>query len=351
MFDRNRRKFLQYCSLGLGATILTTACDRTGKSASTVAINTGKLDKINFGLSWVAEAEYGGYYQAVAEGIYQKHGLDVKIIQGGPRVNNGLLLMLGGIDLAVSTGYEAIKAIETNLPKVTVAAIFQKASSVIIAHPNTGVSSISQLKGRPIYVASAGASTYWPFFRKKYGFSDSQLRPYNFDIKPFLADKKVTQQGIVTSEPFSIEKEGKFKPVVMLVADAGYNPYDFTIETTKRLVETKPELVQRFVDASIKGWYSYLADPTAGNKLIKKDNPEMTDELLSYSITKLKELQIIQGGDAQTKGIGMMTDIRWKTLFDDMTKVGVYKSDTNYREAYTTQFVGKGKEYYQPNLF
>jgi NitT/TauT family transport system substrate-binding protein len=137
----------------------------------------------------------------------------------------------------------------------------------------------------------------------------------------------------------------------MLYADAGYNPYDFTIETTKRMVETKPELVQRFVDASIKGWYNYLQDPTKGNKLIKKDNPEMTDELLSYSLNKLKEIKVINGGDAEAKGIGMMTDIRWKTLFDDMVKVGVFKSDTNYREAYTTQFIGKGKEYYQPKLF
>jgi NitT/TauT family transport system substrate-binding protein len=350
MFDRNRRKFLQYCSLGLGATLLPTACTPNGKP-NTVNINTGKLDKINFGLSWVAEAEYGGFYQAIADGIYREHGLDVKIVQGGPRVNVGLLLMLGALDLAVGTGFEAVKAIETNLPKITVAAIFQKSSSVIIAHPNTGVSSIGQLKGRPIYMASAGAAAVWPFFRRKYGFTDSQLRPYNFDVKPFLANKNVAQQGILTSEPFTIEKEGKFKPVVMLYADAGYNPYDFTIETTKRLVETKPELVQKFVDASIKGWYSYLRDPTKGNVLIKKDNPEMTDELLNYSLNKLKEIKVINGGEAELKGIGMMTDARWKTLFDDMVKVGVYKSDTNYREAYTTQFIGKGKEYYQPDIF
>jgi NitT/TauT family transport system substrate-binding protein len=198
MFDRNRRKFLQYCSLGLGATILPTACT-TNSKPNAVNINTGKLDKLNFGLSWVAEAEYGGFYQAVADGIYQEYGLDVNIIQGGPRVNIGLLLMLGALDLAVGTGFEAVKAIETNLPKVTVAAIFQKSSSVLIAHPNTGVSSIGQLKGRPIYMGSGGVAAVWPFFRRKFGFTDSQLRPYNFDVKPFLANKNVAQQGILTS--------------------------------------------------------------------------------------------------------------------------------------------------------
>jgi NitT/TauT family transport system substrate-binding protein len=157
----------------------------------------------------------------------------------------------------------------------------------------------------------------------------------------------VAQQGILTSEPYSIEKEGNIKPVVMLLADAGYNPYDFTIETTKRLVETRADLVQKFVDASIKGWYSYQADPTAGNALIKKDNPEMTDDLLAYSLEKLKERNILFYGEAETKGIGAMTDERWQTLFDDMVKAKVYKPDTKFKDAYTLQFVNKGAKYYQ----
>jgi NitT/TauT family transport system substrate-binding protein len=338
----NRRQFLQYGSIGLTSGVIA-ACNNTSIIGGT------KLDKINLGLSWVAEAEYGGYYQAVAKNIYQDYGLDVTIKQGGPRMNAGMMLMSGAWDFAIGTALEAITAIETGLPKVTVASIFQKNIQVLIAHPNTGVSSISQLKGRPIYIASAGASTFWPFFRSKYGFTDNQLRAYKFDIKPFLADKTVAQQGLLTSEPFTIEKEGNVKPVVMLLADAGYNPYDFTIETTKRMVETRSEVVQRFVDASIKGWYSYMKDPVPGNALIKKDNPskEMTDELIAFSIAKLKEKEILTSGDAASLGIGAMSDQRWKTLFDDMAKAGVYKAGTNYQEAYTLKFVNKGAEYYQ----
>jgi NitT/TauT family transport system substrate-binding protein len=340
----DRRKFLKYGGLGVGSSILA-ACN--SNPTSPIANNDEKSDKINFGINWVAEAEYGGYYQAVATGIYKAAGLDVTIKQGGPRINVGLLLMLGGIDLAVGSGFEAITAIESGLPKVVVASIFQKCTNILMVHRETGVTSIPQLKGKPVYVGSGGASTYWPFLRTKYGFNDSQKRPYQFDVAPFLADKSVAMQGLLTSEPFTVEKKGGFKPVVLLLADAGFNPYEFTIETTRRLVETKPELVQRFVDASIKGWYSYLADPAPGNALIKKDNPEMTDELLSYSLARLKEANVIVGGDAASRGIGSMSDTRWKTLFDDMVKAGVYKANTNYQEAYTLQFVNKGADYYQ----
>lgn len=340
--ELNRRKFLKYGLIGAGSGIVS-ACS---SNLFTSSEDKKRGNKLTLGLSWVAEAEYGGFYQALAKGIYKEYGLDVTIQQGGPRMSAGIMLMTGAWDFAVGTALEAIKAIETGVPKVTVASIFQKNIQVIVAHPNTGVSSIAQLKGRPIYVASAGASTFWPYFRYKYGFTDAQLRPYKFDIKPFLADKNVAQQGIVTSEPFDIEKAG-VKPVVMMMSDAGYNPYDFTIETSKRLVETRSELVQRFVDASIKGWYSYMSDPAAGNDLIKKDNKDMKDETINFSIQQLKVRGILTSGEAEKLGIGAMTEARWKTLFDDMVKAGVYKSNTDYRQAYTTKFVNKGVDYYQ----
>jgi NitT/TauT family transport system substrate-binding protein len=343
--DFNRRQFIKYGSMTVGSGILA-ACTNTNQQSPQPSTD-GKLDKINFGLNWVAEAEYGGYYQAVATGIYKDYNLDVTVKQGGPRINVGLLLMTGGIDLAVGDGFEAIKAVETNLPKITVASIFQKTPQVLLAHPGTGINSIQQLKNKSILLGSTNVATYWPLLKVKFGFTDKQLRAYNFDVTPFLADKNLIQQGLLTSEPFTIKQKGGFDPVVMLLADAGYNPYTFTIETTKRLVETKPDLVQRFVDASIKGWYSYLKNPSPGNALIKKDNPEMTDELLSYSLEKLAERGIIISGEAQTQGIGAMTDLAWKIFFDDMVEAGVYKRDINYKEAYTLQFVNKGVGYYK----
>ncbi|MGD1716009.1 ABC transporter substrate-binding protein [Dapis sp. BLCC M172] len=335
----NRRQFIQYSSLALGSGILT-SCTTTNKSTSPVK-NGKNLDKITYGTNWYAQAEHGGFYQAIATGIYEDYGLDVTIRMGNAQVNGTQLLVGGAIDFYMGFGIEAISSVEAGIPTITVAAIFQKDPQVLIAHPGVGNDSLEKLKGKPILVSSLAEKGYWQFLKTKFGYTDNQRRPYNFNVAPFLVDKNVIQQGYLTSEPFTIQQKGGFKPVVMLLADAGYEPYATTIETTKEMVEKNPDLVQRFVDASIKGWYSYLENPEPANQLIKKDNPEMTDELLAYSLEKMKEYGIVISGDAITKGIGAMTDERWKSFFDSVVKAGVIQPDTNYQEAFTLQFVNK----------
>jgi NitT/TauT family transport system substrate-binding protein len=353
IYQINRRKFIHYGSLALGSGIVA-ACTNSNKNApsqsaspASNSASSGKLDTVTYGTNWYAEAEHGGFYQAVATGIYKEHGLDVTIKMGGPQVNGTQLLMGGAVDFFMGYGADAIKAVQEGIPKVTVAAIFQKDPQVLIAHPNTGVKTLAQLKGKPIFVSAAANITFWPFLKAKYGFSDDQKRPYNFNPGPFLADKNSAQQGYVTSEPRIISKQGGFEPVVFLLADNGYTPYSTTIETKRELVEKNPDLVQRFVDASIKGWYSYLENPAPGNDLIKKANPEMKDEQLAYSLQKLKEYGIVISGDAEKMGIGAMTEDRWKSFLDTMTKGGVFKSDTKAQNAFTMKFVNKGVEAYK----
>ena len=175
-----------------------------------------------------------------------------------------------------------------------------------------------------------------------YGFRDDQVKPYTFNPQPFLADKKSAMQGYVTSEPFAIEKEGKFKPKIFLLADQGFSAYSTLIETRRELIEKKPDLVQRFVDASTIGWYNYIyGDNSAANALIKNQNPEMTDELLAYSVGKMKEYGIVDSGDAATLGIGAMTEARMTDFFDKMVRAGVVKGGLDYRKSYTLQFVDK----------
>lgn len=350
----NRRQFIQYSSLSLGSGILA-ACNNNSSqtpsnSVSPEATNSAsgaKLDKVTYGTNWYAQAEHGGFYQAVATGIYKEHNLDVTIKMGGPQVNGTQLLMGGAVDFFMGFGGDAIKAIEEGIPKITVAAIFQKDPQVLMAHPGVGHDSLEKLKGKPILVSAVANTTYWPFLKGKYGFSDEQRRPYNFNPGPFLADKKSAQQGYLTSEPLAIKKQAGFDPVVMLLADSGYTPYSTTIETKKELIEKNPDLVQRFVDASIKGWYSYLDNPTPGNELIKKDNPEMKDEQLAYGLQKLKEYGIVISGEAEKLGIGSMTDERWKSFFETMTKQGVFKKETDYKQAFTLKFVNKGTDIYK----
>lgn len=354
VYRLNRRKFIQYSSFALGTGILA-ACSQGNETVSTnsspatsPSAGNNSLEKISFGTNWYAQAEHGGFYQAVAQGIYKAHGMDVTIKMGGPQVNGAQLLMGGAIDFFMGYGADAIKSVESGIPKVTVAAIFQKDPQVIIAHPNVGVKDLSDLKGKKILMSAQANTTYWPFLQAKYGFTDDQKGVYNFNPGPFLADKQIAQQGYATSEPFAIEKQAGFKPVVFLLADFGYQPYATTIETKRETIDQKPDLVQRFVDASIKGWYSYLENPAPGNALIKKDNPEMTDDQLAYGLAKLKEYQMITGGDAEKLGIGAMTQARWKALFDSMVAAKLFKPDTRYEDAFTLQFVNKGVSAYKP---
>ena len=345
----NRRRFIQYGSLAAGTGLLA-ACGNTTSTtpeASNEPAASGELQPVTFGTNWYAQAEHGGFYQAVAAGIYKDYGLDVTIMMGGPQVNGTQLLMGKAVDFFMGYSAAAIKAIEEDIPKVTVAAIFQKDPQILIAHPDQGVKDLADLKGKPTFISKAANVTYWPFLAAKYGFTDDMKRNYNFNPGPFLADKNSAQQGYLSSEPLAISKEGGFDPIVFLLADHGYTAYATTIETRQEIVDDDPDLVQRFVDASIKGWYSYFEDPSLGNELIKQDNPEMSDEQLAYSLEKMQEYGIALSGDAESKGIGAMTNERWKAFFEEMSAAGVFSPDTDYTQAYMLDFVNKGPDYYQ----
>ncbi|MDV3352152.1 ABC transporter substrate-binding protein [Leptothoe sp. LEGE 181152] len=345
----NRRRFIQYGSLAAGTGLLA-ACGNTAETTTDTPAEpsaAGELQKVTFGTNWYAQAEHGGFYQAIAADIYREYGLDVTIQMGGPQINGTQLLMGGAVDFFMGYAADAIKAVEEGIPKVTVAAIFQKDPQILIAHPDQGIKDLVDLKGKPIFISKAANVTYWPFLAAKYGFTDDMKRNYNFNPGPFLADKNSVQQGYLSSEPLAIAKEGGFEPMVFLLADYGYTAYATTIETRQEIVDGDPDLVQRFVDASIKGWYSYFEDPSLGNELIKQDNPEMTDEQLAYSLEKMQEYGIAISGDSEAKGIGAMTDERWKTFFEDMSTAGIFSADTDYTQAYTLEFVNKGADFYQ----
>ena len=298
-------------------------------------------DKVTFGLDWTAEAEYGGYYQALATGIYAKHGLDVTIRQGGPQVNHTQLLLAGRLDFNISSNsFLALNFVKENIPFRAVAGMFQKDPVVLIAHPGMGNDSFPALKGKPIMISADSRVGWWTFLKAKFGYSDSQIRPYTFNLAPFLADKHAIQQGYLGSEPFSIEQEAHIKPVVLLMADAGFKGYASMIATSDKNIQTRPDLVKRFVDASIEGWYSYLySDPTPGNTLIKQANPEMTDALIAYGIMSMKTHGILDSGDALTMGIGAMTAARWAGFYKTVSDAGVFPKNLDVTKAYTLKFV------------
>jgi NitT/TauT family transport system substrate-binding protein len=300
-------------------------------------------DKISFGTNWVAEGEHGGFYQALADGTYRKYGLDLTIVQGGPQVNNQLLLAVGRLDFFMSTNtLQSFDAVAQSIPTLAVAAMFQKDPQVMIAHPDRGIASLRDLKGLTLFISQEGVTTYFQWLKREFGLSDSQVRPYTFNPQPFIVDANSAMQGYVTSEPFAIAKITGWKPKVFLLADNGFKSYSTLIQTRRDTVDRKPGVAQRFVDASIIGWYNYLyGDNRAANALIKRDNPEMTDDLLAYTVATMKAYGIVDSGEAQELGIGAMTDAHFAAFFDEMVKAGVVKASLDYRKAYTLQFVNK----------
>ncbi len=296
--------------------------------------------KIVFGTDWLAEAEHGGFYQALANGTYKAHGLDVTIKMGGPQTNPPQQIATGLVDFQLSSGsFGAMAMAQQTIPVVAVAAFFQKDPQVLISHPGTGADTLAEMKGRPIMISAATRAGSWLFLKAKYGFTDDQIRPYNFSSAPFLADKTAIQQGLVSSEPYEIQKASGIKPVVNLLADNGYDSYSDVILTQTRTVRERPEVVKAFIEASIEGWRSYMENPAPGNALIRKENPDISQDVLDNSLAVMRQYGIVDSGDSLTLGLGAMTDAKWKGFFDTMARAGLYKPDLDYHKAYTLQFV------------
>jgi len=305
-------------------------------AAMSIAAGAQQPERIVFATDWLAQAEHGGFYQAVAEGTYAKHGLDVTIRMGGPQVNGLQLLAAGQLDVVMGDALQVLSAVEQSVPITAIAATFQKNPTVIIAHP--GVTKLEELKGKPIAVGAAANTTFWPWLKQRYGFTDDQKRPYAFSVQPFLVDRNLSQQGFATSEPFSIEKGG-VAPVVFLLAEQGYPPYSEVLAVRRDMLAKRADAMTRFVRASAEGWKSYLANPAPGNALIKRDNPQMGDELLAYGHRKMKEYAIVTGGDVPAAGLLTMTDRRWQQTLDFLRATGLAKPNVDYAQAWTLSIV------------
>ena len=308
----------------------------------TGAFADGHAKDVVFGTNWLAQAEHGGFYQSVADGTYAECGLNVTIVPGGPQVNNRALLLAGRIDYHMGGDLlQAFNAVKEGIPVVSVAAIFQKHPQVILAHPGEA-QSWEDLKDLTLLIGDNGFQSYYQWMMAAHGFTAEQREPYTFNPAPFLADSKKGMQGYLSSEPFLVEKEGGFTPNVFLIADAGYSTYATTIEAMADTIAEKPEEVKCFVEGSIKGWYNYLyGDPTAANEMIKKDNPEMTDDKIAYAIGKMLENGIVDSGDALDGGIGTITDAKVEDFYNKIVDAGVIDG-VDWKAAYTTDFIGKG---------
>ncbi|HZZ11598.1 MAG TPA: ABC transporter substrate-binding protein [Paraburkholderia sp.] len=299
------------------------------------------LTKLVYQTGWLPQPEKGGLYQAAATGLYREHGLDVEIRVGAPQMNVNALFLAGRADFADSDSFRILNFVHQELPGVAVAAFGQKAPNVLLSHPGEAGPSLASLKGKPVLISAIGRQTYWQWLKTRYGFTDEQIRPYTSSMAPFLADPKLSMEGFVTSEPFDLQNAG-VKPIVRLLADDGYDAYSAITLASPKQVAEQPDIVQRFVDATAKGWRSYLhGDPRPANDVIKRGNPDMSDAKIAYSIDAMKRYGIVDSGDAQAFGPGAMTDARWKRFYDSMVAAAALPAGLDIRKGYTLQFVNK----------
>jgi NitT/TauT family transport system substrate-binding protein len=295
--------------------------------------------KIVLGTDWFAQAEHGGFYQALAEGLYKKAGLDVEIKMGGPEVNGMQRLLGHEVDFFIQPSYVMLQAAKKNLPVVSVAAFFQKDLQILMAHPGVGHDSLASLKGKPIFISAPTVASIWGFLTGKYGYTDDQKRPYSHSLLPFLSDKNAIQEGLLTSEPFVIEKQAHFKPVALLLSDEGYTAYGELLTCTQEFERAHSDVVGAFVQASAKGWEDYLQNPSLGNALIKKDNPNVTDDVLAYAVAKLKEKNILKLPTENWKSIGKMTKERWDSFYSMLVAHKSIETGIDTQKIYTLRYV------------
>ncbi|MFC0384026.1 ABC transporter substrate-binding protein [Muricoccus vinaceus] len=300
------------------------------------------LDKVSFQTDWRAQAEHGGYYQAVAAGIYRRHGIECDLRQGGPMQNPAQLLIGGRADMIMSNPFQALNYVRENLPFLCIAAIFQKDPMILMSHEEAGITGFEAMRGRPIMMSAAGRVTHWPFLRGRFGFTDAQIRPHAFNLQPFMADKGAIQQGMVSSEPYAAMRAGA-RPRVHMIADAGYEAYNTTIDISARMMAGKRDLVQRFVDATAEGWTEYMKgqDIGAANALIQAQNAEMPAEKMAYGLRVMQERKIVTDNEAATLGVGAMTHERWDRFYATMRDNGVYPAGLDLRRAYSLDFVNR----------
>lgn len=296
-----------------------------------------------FQTNWVAQAEHGGYYQALVDGDYAACGLEVEIRPGGPQINGRAQMMAGRIDAFMGGNMLfAFHGLSEGIPFQAVAAHFQKDPQILMTHPGFA-RNFGDLRDLTLFIGDEGYLGYYQWLIAEYGFTPEQRRIYTYNSAPFLANLLSAQQGYVTSEPYMIETQAGFAPDVWLLADYGFDSYSTMVEVMTDTIETRPDAVQCFIDASALGWVKFLhGDNAAALAAIRADNPDMTPELLDYAVAKLKEYGVVDSGEARTLGVGAMTDARMRSFYDRMVRADVLPADLPIEDAYTLRFVNKG---------
>lgn len=309
-------------------------------SGNAIAAQGKSLDKVKMMTAWFASEQFGGYYSAKALGIYEKYGLDVTIESGGPQIDVVQILAAGNVDFVTSHDIKVLMSAAKGLPVVAVGTSFQKNIQCIMTHKN--IKSLEGLNGNSLFMSTSARMDWWPWLKNKFQLENVDIRPYTGNLQPFFANENSAIQAYVTVEP-NVAKKNNVDVNVFTLADYGYPAYTGPILTTTSLLKKDPDLVKRFLTATMQGWREYLVNPDPADKLMIAANPNLKKEDLTYALNIIKEQKLVAGGDAATKGIGIITKEHWEKVHDMLVDLKLMDPKAEWRNAFSTDIIDQVK--------
>ena len=307
---------------------------------SNAASSSNGLFPIRLQADWYPQPEQGGYFTAVAKGIYQANGLDVTILPLGQYTSAPQVVASGGADFGLGASDQILEAASNNLPLIAVGATMQHDPQAVMVHQNSPIQTFADLEGRT--VAAQPGATWFKFIVSKYKLKNVRETPATHSVANFLADPAYVQQIFITSEPYFVTKAGGSYRT-LLISSAGYDPYRVFF-TRRDFIDQHPDIVAKFTRATIDGWKEYLRDPGAANALILKLNPAQNPAQMNYTLQALKDGGFITGvpgsaPDDPHAQIGKMTADRWAATNQQLTNLGILTKPIDAASAYTLKFL------------
>lgn len=299
------------------------------------------LTKVRFQTDWFPQPEHGGYYQALAKGYYAAEGLDVEILPGGPNAQVMSSVAVGRADLGMTNGDDVIAAVAGGVPIRMVGAEMQRDPQGVLFHQENPLHSLKDLEGKTLM---AGAGSRWiQVVQKKLGVKFNLL-PLVGDLARFMNDKTFVQQCFVTNEPFFARARGANVGALLIASDS-YEPYRVMFTSRKFLAE-HPDIVAKFVRASVKGWNDYLTgDPAPANAILAAKRSDLSPEFMAYSIKAMNDYKLVAGDPAKGEATGRLTAARLQKQIDILREVGVLDQPVKVEDVATFEFIPKAQNH------
>ncbi len=294
---------------------------------------------VKLALNWVPEPEFGGFYAARDEGHFKRHGLEVGLQSGGAGVPVMQMVATGQADFGIAAADEMLTARARGMDVIPLFAVYQTSPQGLMAHASSGAKSIQDVLSSGTVSLEPGL-TYATYLKKKYGFDKVKVVPYDGGVARFVADKDFSQQCFITSEPLAARRLGA-DPVVFLVADEGFNPYNAVVITRRSLWKEQPARVKEFVAAVREGWRSYLDNPSAANATMGKLNTSMDAQ--TFADAAKAQQPLIETEETRAHGLGSMTRERWELLAKQLVDLGAIDKAPAPEDYLIPEFIGMGK--------